>query len=344
MKRNICIATGMVLTAAIFSGCTSGTTDIASEIRSMSSESSSSMENTSAEDASSPAESNEIVTGSGLDTSSDSTDSSDTEEGLPATLNSPNMDEWSNVVNGVEYYLTEEGNIAKRNTDGSGDAVVIEEHSQTMYAMPEGILYTTSTDDLYFSALDGSNAVKLDEDVSNGYTNIMIDNNYIYYYLVGDETRQRIIDRATMKQVEIPEYLVNDFAIVRTISNGRFYYFRSDDTFCSCDMDGENEQEIMAYPEDLFADNIAKLVIVDGNMYVHGDFDESLYKFTAGTTQATSDMKFAAPEGKSKLRSFKIRGNEIICSYESGPYENSYYKMDLDGNYIGDASKEEWDS
>lgn len=176
-----------------------------------------------------------------------------------------------------------------------------------MYAMPEGILYPTSKDDLCMSALDGSNIVKLDEGVTNGYTNIMIDDNYIYYYLVGDS--QRIIDRATMEQVEIPENLVNDFAIIRTIHDGRFYYFRSDDVFCSCDMDGEDEKElIMTYPDSLIADNIQKLVIPNGDIYVN-DVTDTLYKFPAGTTQATDDMKIADPEGKDP-QGFKIKNVE----------------------------------
>lgn len=342
MKRNVCIVAGIVLTVAIFSGCASSATDVVSENGSLSSESSSGIADTSAENGSSATDSEETVTESSSSTSSDSQDSSSSESGVPATLNSPNMDEWSNVVDGKEYYLTEDGSIAKRNADGSGDTVVIDGHSQTMYAMPEGILYTTDIDELYFSALDGSNVVKLDEDVTNGYTNIQIDDNYIYYYLVGDTSRQRIIDRATMEQVEIPENLVNDFAVVRVISDGRFYYFRSDDVFCSCNMNGEDEKELMTYPDSLFSDNIQKLVILNGDMYVN-DVADTLYKFPAGTTEATEDMKISTPEGKDP-QGFKLRNGEIYCSYRSGSYEMSFYKMDLDGNYIGDATQEEWDA
>ena len=353
-KKSITFAAA-ALTLAMLAGCAPSAPEPASGIESSSADSASDTSEASVSGISSDpessdsadsdisdADSSESASGTSSAESSESASDESGLLGLPENLNSPNMDEWSNVVDGSEYYLTEEGNIAKRNADGSGgDAVIIDGHSQTMLAMPEGILYTTDTDELCFSALDGSNTVKLDEDVSNGYTNIMIDDDYIYYYLVGDAARQRIIDRASMEQVEIPEYLVNDFAIVRTISGRRFYYFRSDDVFCSCDMNGGDEQEIMTYPEDLIADNIEKLVIVDGSMYVN-DVMDALYKFPAGTTQATSDMKLPTPDGKDP-QGFKLRGGEILCSCISGSYDMSYYKLDLDGNYIGDITKEEWD-
>lgn len=261
-------------------------------------------------------------------------------QGLPVGLNSPNMDEWSNIVGDNEYYVTQDQRIAQRKTDGYGETVISElYHSASVWAMPEGLLYTTSTDQFCFSNLDGSQVKVLDEDVSNGYTSVMIDDNYIYYYQHGDTGLQKILDRKTLEPFEIPESMVNDYDFILMIDDQKFYYFRSSDSaLCCCDLNGENEVELMTLSGNLIFNNDNKVVIINGDTYLKDSFSDCLYKFPAGISEATEDMKLDPPEGKG-ISGYKIRNGVIYCSEKSG---DSFFKMDLDGNYLGDCTREEW--
>lgn len=285
------------------------------------------------------------------DSQPESEDSSDTEfPGLTKDVNSPNMAEWSNVVDGYEYYVNDDNDIARRKADGSEDEVIIDGYTcYRVWAIPEGLFFTDRVD-LYRSNLDGSDLQVFDDDRDQDpYSSMVIDDTYISY-MKGYPSKRVWIDRSTMEQVEIPETLEN--CNILMITDGKFYYFpqkdyskiyssddiSEDQILCSCNLDGSDERELMIMP---FAyEDELHITIVDGDTFVGDTFKRVLYKFPAGTGEATEDMQIIPPDSKN-IVGYNIRDGVIYCTDDTQGYQQTYYKLDMDGNYLGEWIKED---
>lgn len=107
------------------------------------------------------------------------------------------------------------------------------------------------------------------------------------------------------------------------------------------DLDGTDEIKLMSLPDN-FAYNfgVANVTIVNGDFFLNDTFRDILYKFPTGTSEATEDMKLTVPEGR-KISFCKIRDEVMYCSELDG-YKASRFKLDLDVNYLGDCTEEEY--
>lgn len=265
--------------------------------------------------------------------------------GLPSDLNSMDTKKWSNVVGDSEYYVNENQQIVRRKTDGSGESVVYEDcDGKKVWALPEGLLFIDG-ESLWMTELDGSDPHILDEEISSG---LQINDEYIAYCKPDtDRSLEGFLKRGTMEKIEVPESLA--FEHIELIDGDRFYYLKEEteeegeegDWFCSCNLDGTDEIKLMSLP-DTFAYNfgVADVTIVNGDFFLNDSFSDVLYKFPAGTSEATEDMKFTVSEGR-EISGCKIRNEVMYCSEWEG-YEASYFKLDLDGNYLGDCTEEEF--
>lgn len=268
--------------------------------------------------------------------------------GLPKGINTPNLNNTFNTINDYEYYITDEKYIARKKTDGSEDIVIYQETPcEKIWAMEEGVLFL-SCNTLGLCDHDGGNVRIIDEEIPDDYCDqsgygFVIENDYIRSYAPYSEDIV-YYSRDTLEKVEIADFLPD--AEILLIDDKVYYYGEDRENeeeivYC-CNLDGSENTPLMLLPYQIGA-NVKEFsaTVVDGDLYITGYCDKKLYKIPAGTSVATEEMYINDSES-TEITGYRVRDNVIYCT--DGSSSGNYFKTDMDGNYLGSCSKEEWDA